>query len=118
MLMLIYYLPIWLWAIKGRSTVQSCIDTLPLVLSLVAGSTLYGQPVGPLGYYNPFTMASSCLMPVGAGLICTFKINTTIEIWVGYQIILGFGISLGMQQASIAVLLVVFCQQLRGTIFV
>ncbi|OJJ97023.1 hypothetical protein ASPACDRAFT_81137 [Aspergillus aculeatus ATCC 16872] len=131
MLMLLYYLPIWLQAIKDRTAVQSGIDTLPLVLSLVAGSTLSGQLVGRLGYYTPFTIASSCLMPLGAGLISTWHVDTSAGMWIGYQIILGFGIGLGMQHAAIAVQtvlqprdipvgvsLVFFCQQLGGTIFV
>ncbi|KAJ5410692.1 uncharacterized protein N7487_005051 [Penicillium crustosum] len=131
MLMLLYYLPIWLQAIKNRTAVQSGIDTLPLVLSLVAGSTMSGQVVGRLGYYTPFTIASSCLMPIGAGLISTWRVNTSSGMWIGYQIILGFGIGLGMQHAAIAVQtvleprdipvgvsLVFFCQQLGGAIFV
>ncbi|KAJ5951537.1 uncharacterized protein N7479_009950 [Penicillium vulpinum] len=130
-LMLLYYLPIWLQAIKNRTAVQSGIDTLPLVLSLVAGSTLSGQLVGRLGYYTPFTMASSCLMPLGAGLISTWRVDTSVGIWIGYQIVLGFGIGLGMQHAAIAVQtvlqprdipvavsLVFFWQQLGGAIFV
>jgi MFS family permease len=103
LLMLLYYLPIWLLAIKDRTAVQSGIDTLPLVLSLVAGSTLSGQLVGRLGYYTPFTMASSCLMPLGTGLISTWRVDTSSGMWIGYQIILGFGIGLGMQHAAIAV---------------
>ncbi|CAI7596834.1 unnamed protein product [Penicillium discolor] len=131
MLMLLYYLPIWLQAIKNRTAVQSGIDTLPLVLSLVAGSTMSGQLVGRVGYYTPFIMASSCLMPIGAGLISTWRVDTSSGMWIGYQIILGFGIGLGMQHAAIAVQtvleprdipvgvsLVFFCQQLGGAIFV
>jgi MFS family permease len=131
MLLLIYYLPIWLQAIKGKSAVKSGIDTIPLVLSLTIGSTLSGQLVGRLGYYTPFTMASSCLISIGAGLISTFKVNTSTGMWIGYQIILGFGIGLGLQHGPIAVQtvlepkdvpmgvsLVFFCQQLGGAIFV
>lgn len=131
MLTLIYYLPLWLQAIKGKSAINSGIDTLPLVVSLVVGSTMSGQLAGRLGYYTPFTMASSCLMPIGAGLISTFKIDTSTGIWIGYQIILGFGIGLGLQHGPIAVQtvlepndvpmgisLVFFCQQLGGAIFV
>ena len=131
MLLLIYYLPIWLQAIKGKSAVNSGIDTIPLVLSLTIGSTLSGQLVSRLGYYTPFTMASSCLISIGAGLISTFKVNTSTGMWIGYQIILGFGIGLGLQHGPIAVQtvlepkdvpmgvsLVFFCQQLGGAIFV
>jgi MFS family permease len=131
MLLLIYYLPVWLQAIKGKSAIKSGIDTIPLVLSLTIGSTLSGQLVGHLGYYTPFTMASSCLISIGAGLISTFKVNTSTGMWIGYQIILGFGIGLGLQHGPIAVQtvlepkdvpmgvsLVFFCQQLGGAIFV
>jgi MFS family permease len=131
MLTLIYYLPLWLQAIKGKSAINSGIDTLPLVVSLVFGSTMSGQLVGRLGYYTPFTIASSCLMPIGAGLISTFKVDTSTGTWIGYQIILGFGIGLGLQHGPIAVQtvlepkdvpteisLVFFCQQLGGAIFV
>ncbi|KAJ5588578.1 MFS general substrate transporter [Penicillium hordei] len=69
-------------------------------------------------------------MPVGAGLISTWRVDTSSGIWIGYQIILGFRIGLGMQHATIAVptvleprdipvgfSLVFFCQQLGGAIF-
>ncbi|KAK2024182.1 major facilitator superfamily transporter [Colletotrichum zoysiae] len=131
MLLLIYYLPIWFQAIQGKSAVDSGIATLPLVISLVIASTLSGQLVGRLGYYTPFTMLSSVLMPLGAGLLSTFKVNTGSGSWIGFQIILGFGIGLGLQHGPIAVQtvlqrkhvpmavsLVFFCQQLGGAIFV
>ncbi|KAF9766434.1 hypothetical protein IL306_001169 [Fusarium sp. DS 682] len=131
MLLLIYFMPIWFQVIKGRSAIGSGVDTLPFVISLVAASLLSGQLVGRLGYYTPFTMLSSCLMPIGAGLISTFKVDTSTGKWIGYQIILGFGIGLGLQHGPIAVQtvlkrpdipvavsLVFFCQQLGGAIFV
>ncbi|THY96938.1 MFS general substrate transporter [Aureobasidium pullulans] len=131
MLTMIYYIPLWFQAVQGVSAIQSGRNTLPLVLSLVVGSTFSGQMVGRFGYYTPFAMASSCSMPIGAGLISTFGTNSGPHIWITYQIILGFGIGLGMQQASIAVMtvlqpedvpigvsLIFFCQQLGGAIFI
>lgn len=131
MILFTYYLPFWLQAIKGKSPVQSGIATLPFVLSLVVGSTLSGQLVGWLGYYTPFTMASSCFITIGAGLISTFTTYTGSGMWIGYQILLGFGVGLGLQHGPIAiqtvlphkeipmgVALVFFCQQLGGAIIV
>ncbi|KAG9240036.1 putative efflux pump antibiotic resistance protein [Calycina marina] len=131
MLLITYYLPIWFQATKGKSPVTSGIDTLPLVISLTLASTLSGQLVGRFGYYTPFTMLSSCVLAVGAGLISTFKVDTSTGMWIGYQIILGSGIGLGLQHAPIAIqtvlqrkdipmgiALVFFCQQLGGAIFV
>ncbi|KAF4335757.1 major facilitator superfamily transporter [Fusarium beomiforme] len=131
MLLLIYYMPVWFQVIKGRSAIESGIDTLPFVISLVVASLLSGQLVGHLGYYTPFAMLSSCLMPLGVGLMSTFKVDTSPAEWIGYQIIIGFGIGLGLQHGPIAVQtvlkrpdipvavsLVFFCQQLGGAIFV
>lgn len=68
MMALVYWIPTWFQAIKGTSAVDSGINTIPLVLSLVVASILAGQAVGRIGYYTPFAMASAIIMPVGAGL--------------------------------------------------
>ncbi|RMY42540.1 hypothetical protein D0864_16072 [Hortaea werneckii] len=68
MLALVYWVPTWFQAIKGTSAVDSGINTIPLVLSLVVASILAGQAVGRIGYYTPFAVASAVIMPIGAGL--------------------------------------------------
>lgn len=131
MMIMVYYIPLWLQAIKGKSAVQSGIDTIPLVLSLVFGAIGAGQVVGRLGYYTPFAMASSVIMPIGAGLISTFNLDTGSGKWIGYQILFGLGIGMGMQQGNMAaqtvlarkdvptgISLCFFCQQLGGAVFV
>lgn len=131
MMMMIYYLPIWFQAIKGVSAVQSGIDTIPLVLALVLGAICAGQLTGRFGYYTPFILASAVLMPIGCGLLMLLDIDTSEGKWIGFQILAGFGLGLGMQQASVAaqtvlekkdvpmgVSLMFFCQMLGGAIFV
>ncbi|KAI7459510.1 MFS general substrate transporter [Hortaea werneckii] len=131
MLVLVYWIPTWFQAIKGTSAVGSGIDTIPLVLSLVVASILAGQAVGRIGYYTPFAMASAIIMPIGAGLISTWTVHTGSPKWIGFQVLFGFGVGLGMQQATIAaqtvlrkqdvptgVALLFFAQQLGGAIFV
>jgi hypothetical protein len=71
------------------------------------------------------------IMAIGAGLMTTFKVDTSKAIWIGYQVIFGFGIGLGQQQAGLAaqtvlpavdvpigVSLKFFGQALGGAIFV
>lgn len=131
MMTLVYYIPIWFQAIKGKTAVGSGIATIPMVLAVVLGSISSGQLTARLGYYTPFAMASAVIMPIGAGLITTFDLHTSEGKWIGYQILLGFGIGLGMQQGQMAsqtvlprkdvpigVSLIFFCQQLGGGIFV
>jgi hypothetical protein len=41
-------------------------------------------------------------MTIGAGMISTFKPDTGHAHWIGYQVIYGFGIGVGMQAPMIA----------------
>ncbi|KAK4561326.1 hypothetical protein LTR86_004643 [Recurvomyces mirabilis] len=132
MLIFTYFLPTWFQAIKGVSAVQSGIDTIPLVLSLVVGNISAGQVTGRLGYYTSQAYASVTIMPIGAGLLTMLKTTTGHSEWIGFQILFGLGIGLGMQQGTMAaqtvckdrrdvpmaVSLMMFMQQLGGAIFV
>jgi hypothetical protein len=131
MITLIYYVPLWFQAIKGVSAVQSGIDSLPMVLSLVVAAIMSGAIITNTGYYNPFFFMCSTLMSIGTGLITTFQTDTGSPKWIGYQIIFGLGLGMGMQQAStaaqaalsqkdvsIGVSLMFFGQSLGGAIFV
>lgn len=131
MITLIYYVPLWFQAIKGASAVQSGIDFLPMVLSLVLAAIMSGAIITNIGYYNPWMIMCSTLMSIGTGLITTFQTDTGSSKWIGYQVIFGLGLGMGMQQAStaaqavlarkdasIGVSLMFFGQSLGGAIFV
>ncbi|KAF7354675.1 Major facilitator superfamily transporter [Mycena sanguinolenta] len=128
---LVYFLPIWFQAIKGVSAVKSGIDNLPMVLSLVTSSLIAGAAITAIGYYTPFMILSSLMMGVGAGLICTFNVNTGHAHWIGFQILYGLGTGFGMQQPVMAAQtvlspkdiptgtsLIMFGQTLGGSLFV
>ncbi|KAL9611838.1 MAG: hypothetical protein Q9167_003532 [Letrouitia subvulpina] len=130
MLIYVYYLPIWFQAIKHVSAVKSGIMMLPFILALVVASISAGVLVKKTGYYTPFMLSSAVIMSIGAGLITTFRVDTGHAKWIGYQVIVGFGMGQGMQQASLAaqtvlskkdvsigVSLMFFCQGLGGSLF-
>lgn len=98
----IYYIPIWFQAIKGTTATESGIRNLPMILSLVIFSIVSGVAVTAWGYYTPFMIASCVLMSIGAGLIATFRVDSPASHWIGYQIIYGIGVGIGMQQPLIA----------------
>ena len=131
MLAVVYYLPIWFQVIKDATPVHSGIMNLPTLLSLVVASILSGIFVKKVGYYTPPLIACSVIMPIGLGLFTTFTPETGHARWIGYQVLFGFGLGLGMQQASMAAQTVLpkrdvpsgvslnfFAQQLGGTVFV
>ena len=131
MMLVIYYLPIWFQVIKDATPVHSGIMNLPTLLSLVVASICTGIITKKIGYYCPSLIASSVVMPIGIGLFTTFAPETGHAKWIGYQVLFGVGLGLGMQQANMAaqtvlerkdvptgVALNFLAQQLGGTIFV
>ncbi|KAH8729358.1 hypothetical protein BGZ61DRAFT_446238 [Ilyonectria robusta] len=71
MVSLIYNLPIWFQAVKGTSAIQSGIDTIPLVLSLVVGAIISGAIITRTGYYVSWMFVVTILTSVGAGSLST-----------------------------------------------
>lgn len=131
MMIMVYYIPIYFQAVKGVSAEESGIRTIPLVLSLVAGSIVSGIATGKIGYYTQFAYISAVIMPIGAGLISTWKVDTSHGEWIGFQVLYGFSLGLGMQQAQLSaqtvlkrvdvptgMALVVFMQTLGGAVFI
>ena len=130
-MMVVYYLSIWFQAIKGDSAIRSGYSTLPFILSLVVASIFSGGLVGRIGYYNPSIITGAILAPIGAGLLTLFKPTTGHPMWIGFQVLFGFGVGMGLQQSNIAaqtvldkkdsptgISLVFFGQGLGGTISV
>jgi MFS family permease len=131
MLVVTYYIPLFFQVIESFSPLESGLATLPLLLSLVIGSIFAGGLVQRIGYPKPFMLASAVLASIGAGLISTWQLNVSKSIWIGFQVLFGIGIGMGMQQPSImaqivlpkedqptGVALVFFGQNLGGAIFV
>lgn len=127
---MLYYLAIWFQAVKGTTAVHSGIDTIPMVLGLVAGAIISGAIITATGYYVPWMFVSTVLMSTGAGMITTFDVDTRSPAWIGYQVLFGLGLGVGMQQPSLAaqtvlpqndvstgVSLMFFFQSLGGAVF-
>ncbi|EAU36749.1 predicted protein [Aspergillus terreus NIH2624] len=128
---IIYYLPIWFQAIKNASAVNSGIMCLPLMLSMVIFSFVAGGGVTATGNPVPFFYIATVLAAAGAGLMTTFEVHTGHPKWIGYQVLLGSGVGMGIQLPIIAVQAVLpaadipvgtailtFCQTFGGAIFV
>jgi hypothetical protein len=58
--------------------------------------------ISKVGFYTPFMLLGSIFLTVGAGMVTTATLNTSRAEWIGYQILLGLGIGLGMLQSYIA----------------
>ncbi|KAF2732367.1 major facilitator superfamily transporter [Polyplosphaeria fusca] len=100
MLVVTYYIPIFFQAVKGFSPLSSGLAIIPSVLALVVGTILAGGLVQRIGYPAPFMVISTILASVGVALISTWSVNVRQQAWIGYQVLFGFGLGLGMQQPS------------------
>ena len=131
MMLLAYYLPIWFQAVKGTSAFESGIRLIPMVLSLVVASIMSGQITTRIGYYVPAMLVSSVIASIGAGMITTLNQDSGHAMWIGYQVLYGFGLGIGMQATGLSAQVVLprgdvstgiavmfFSQQLGGAIFV
>lgn len=127
----IFYLPLWFQVIQGVDAIQSGIRTFPSILSMVLGLVVSGVLTGKIGYYTPLAYAASVIAPIGIGLMTLWTPNTSKGIWIGYQIVMGFGNGIGFTQANMAAQTVLkrrdvptgasivqFAQLLGGTVFI
>lgn len=99
---MVYFLPIWFQAVRGASATRSGIDTLPMMISCTIGNIIGGAFVTVTGYYTPMMYALPPIASIGAGLMTTWTVNESTGRWIGYQILFGLGIGLGMQQGMVA----------------
>lgn len=76
---------------------------LPSTIAVVAISILSGVLVTMSGYYNPVMIMASVTLAIGGGLLSTLKTDSGSGEWIGYQILMGIGVGLGMQPPFIVV---------------
>ncbi|KAH8899825.1 major facilitator superfamily transporter [Thozetella sp. PMI_491] len=98
-----YFLPIWFQAVKGTSAQTSGIQMLPLIISAVLASIVAGYLVSKTGHFSPFVIISAILAAIGGGLFTTLNPQSETGPWFGYQLLVGIGVGLGMQQGAVVV---------------
>jgi hypothetical protein len=98
-----YYIPVWFQVVKGTSAVGSGIRLIATVLALVVGSFIGGGITFKSGYYTPTMIISSVVVSVGAGMLSTWEVDSNSARWLGYQVLFGIGLGLGMQQPNMGV---------------
>lgn len=64
---------------------------------------MVGGSVTVLGPYVPFTWFGSAIFAVGSGMLFTLEVSSSAGLWIGYQILAGFGAGACVQIPFIAV---------------
>ncbi|RDW92655.1 hypothetical protein BP5796_02049 [Coleophoma crateriformis] len=87
----VYYLPFYFQGVKGASAAGSGVDLLPYLLSQTLAAVVAGAAINRSGYFNPPMLAGTVMFSIGAGLLHTLSTTTPSSMWIGYQILAGFG---------------------------
>lgn len=98
-----YYFPTYLQAVKEFSPQKSGILMIPGVVAFAVAVLLQGSGVNVVGYYAPFMLAGSVLMPIFAGLMTTLTIETSIGTVIGFMVLLSFAAGIGFQAPQVAI---------------
>lgn len=98
-----YYLPTYYQIVRGYSPAKSGYMMLPIIIGATIGSLIHGAGTSAFGYYTPFMLFASIMMPIAAGLITTFKINTSLVQLIMYTALSGLAYGIGFSGPQNAV---------------
>ena len=98
-----YYLPTYYQIVRGYSPARSGYMLLPIIIGAIIGSLAHGAGTSAFGYYTPFMLFASTIMPVAAGLMTTFKVNTSFAQLILYTAFSGFAYGIGFSGPQNAV---------------
>jgi EmrB/QacA subfamily drug resistance transporter len=97
----IAFLPLYLQLGAGAQPAQSGLVMLPLMLGLIAASTVSGQLVSRFGVFKPILLGGQLIMMVGGLLL--LMIHPGMNLWdVAWRILI-FGIGLGPSQSLFSI---------------
>ncbi len=88
----IIYLPLYIQGVQGASAAASGFALAPLMLGMVASSTLAGLQVTRTGRYKRLIVAGLAVMVVGFVLVATLDVSTSMIWTILFSVLLGVGI--------------------------
>lgn len=90
-----YYLPTYYQIVRGYTPAKSGYMMLPIIIAGTIGALIHGIGTSTFGYYAPFMLVASIIMPIAAGLITTFKIDTSFTQLILYTAFSGLAYGIG-----------------------
>ncbi|KAK3111464.1 hypothetical protein LTR53_013269 [Teratosphaeriaceae sp. CCFEE 6253] len=100
---LIYYMPTYYQVIREYSPAKSGYMMLPIVIGFLVGMLIHGSGTTLIGFYTPFMLAGSVLMPLAAGLVTTWNLDSSLARLIAYSGLVGFASGIGFQGPQSAV---------------
>ncbi|EMC97934.1 hypothetical protein BAUCODRAFT_31942 [Baudoinia panamericana UAMH 10762] len=98
-----YYMPTYFQTVRGWSPAKSGLLIMPIIGGFLVGMLVHGVGTTLIGFYTPFMLISSTLMPIAAGLMTTWTLQTQFAKLVAYSALSGFASGVGFQGPQSAV---------------
>ena len=98
-----YYMPTYLQVVREYSPAKSGYAMIPILVGFLIGMVLHGTGTTLSGYYTPFMLAGSVLMPLAAGLVTTWNLDSSLAKLIMYSGLVGFASGIGFQGPQSAV---------------
>lgn len=96
-------MPIYFQSVQGTSASKSGLLILPTLGGFIFACLISGMATPIVGYYSPFAICSSVLLPVASGLLTTLKVDTSLATLIGFQVLFGAACGLGYQVPQVSV---------------
>ncbi|KAL5358547.1 major facilitator superfamily domain-containing protein [Aspergillus floccosus] len=126
-----FYLPIYFQSIHGQSAVKSGVNTLPFLTLFAVGAVVSGAVIGKTRYTQPYELLGALVMTAGMALIYILDVDSTQAMYIGAEVLFGFGVGIcnqipmtavqgfsKLEDVSSATGIMVMCQTLSGAYFV
>lgn len=98
-----YYLPTYYQIVRSYTPAKSGYMMHPIIIAGTIGSLVYGFGTSIFGYYAPFMLLASIMMPIAAGLIISFKTDTSFAQLIVYTAFSGLAYGIGFSGPQNAV---------------
>ncbi|PLB44871.1 MFS general substrate transporter [Aspergillus steynii IBT 23096] len=126
-----FYLPIYFQSIHGQSAVKSGVNTLPFLALFALGAVVSGAVIGKTRYTQPYELLGALIMTAGMALIYTLDVDSSQAMYIGAEVLFGFGVGIcnqipmtavqgfsKLEDVASATGVMVMCQTLSGAYFV
>ncbi|CAI6080605.1 hypothetical protein V2G26_011931 [Clonostachys chloroleuca] len=98
-----YYLPTYYQTVRGYSPAKSGYLMFPIIVGATIGSLIHGTGTSTFGHYGPFMLFASVIMPIAAGLVTTFEVDTSMVKLIMYTALCGLAYGIGFSGPQNAV---------------
>ncbi|KAK6431951.1 hypothetical protein LTR95_011884 [Oleoguttula sp. CCFEE 5521] len=96
---ILYYLPIYFQSIHNTSPIGAGVRMLAMMIPLIIAAPLQGFAMVAIRRVPPLQIVGGSIACIGAGLLYTLNEDTSAGRWIGFQILVGFAIGIGFQNA-------------------